>query len=200
MLNTLQSSPIRPPAICSNSWSPSSFCCILWFLFAARKWWCSHIPGQEHNLHFLSHLLDTIHHEISLSFICNFSFAPALADLRFVPCFLTSRDPGTTASFTHYITHHLPILCITNPTSNIDNHSVLDNLALTPFRVWTCERWFSPQKLCTGHCRIMNNIFTLWKFQKFCLKIPFNLIWCSVCFAFKLTIKSFVIMLASQHS
>lgn len=125
MLHTLQSSPIIPPAIHSSSWSPSSFCSILWlFLLPKKNGLVLIFLGKETIS--ISYLTSWIpfHHQMSLSFIFNPSFSSVLADLKILPCFLPFRASGVTASF--ILNVYLPLLCIANPTSNIDNHLTLN--------------------------------------------------------------------------
>ena len=113
-LHTLQSSPIIPPAIHSSSWSPSSFCSILWIFLLPENGLVLIFLGKETTS--ISYLTSWIpfHHQMSLSFVFEPSFSSVLADLKFLPCFLPFRGSGITTSF--ILNVYLPLLCITNPT------------------------------------------------------------------------------------
>lgn len=115
--HTPQSSPVISPAIHSSSWSPSSFCSILWLFLLPENGLVLIFLGKETIS--ISYLASWILFQKSLSFLFDHSFSSVLADLKFLPCFLPFKGSGITPSF--ILNVYLHLLCITNPTSNIDN-------------------------------------------------------------------------------
>lgn len=119
MLHTLQSSLIILPAIHSSSWSSSSFCSMLWLFLLPENVLVRMFLGKETiSISYLTSWV-SFHHKMSLSFIFSLSFSSVLADPKFLPCFLPFRGSGITTSFILHV--YLSLLCVTNPTSNIDN-------------------------------------------------------------------------------
>lgn len=118
-VHTLQSSPIIPHAIHSSSWSPSSFCSILWlFLLAENDLVLIFLGKETISISYLTSWI-LFHHQMSLSFIFNPPSSSVLADCKFLPCFLPFRVSGIMASF--ILNVYLPPLRITNPMSNMDD-------------------------------------------------------------------------------
>lgn len=119
-LHTLQSSPLIPPAIHSSSWSPSSFCSMLWlFLLPENGLVLIFLGKKTISISYLASWIP-FQNQKSLSFLFDHSFSSVLADLKFLSCFLPFKGSDITPSFILNVYTHL--LCKTNATSNIDNH------------------------------------------------------------------------------
>lgn len=118
MLHTLQSSLIILPAIHSSSWSSSSFCSMLWLFLLPENVLVLIFLGKETISISYPTSWIPFHHKMSLSFIFGLSFSSVLADPKFLPFFLPFRGSGITSFILNV---YLSLLCVTNPTSNIDN-------------------------------------------------------------------------------
>lgn len=169
-VHTLQSSSIIPPAIHSSSWNSSSFCFILWLILLAENGLVLIFWSKETIS--LSYLTSWIpfHHQLSLSFTFNSSFSSVLAALKCVPCFLLLTGSGITSFI---LSVRPPLLCLTNPISNVDNQ-------LTPNSSWSTN--YVQVKF---HCITFPPCMEITNPQRYTWKshpVEFGILWC---FAFK---------------